>query len=353
MKSIILLIIITFITAPLFAKDCEEEKLIREYKPYYAQFFKIRYYSGFKIIDSKNDRYMVADKKPECTTSLPLFSSSVKKFIATSTTHLPFLEQFSLEKSLIAFQGTRYIYSPKLRTEAVRDIHYQLNPEELISLKPDLVMAYSANLSSLERLGELRKMGIPIVLNHDFEESHPLARSEWLVFSAAFFSKDAQAEKFFKTIMARYLKLKKSAQTKTKKVVLVGEIQNGQWTTCGGESDLATLIEDAGGEIWLKSQSKETQYVSLEKVYQMKPRPSLWLTQNNWHDLSEAKKDSRYKIFLGIPAYNNNALLNPYGFNDFWESSLMRPDLLLSDLITILKNGKLPKSKLVWYKEIK
>lgn len=337
-----------------FAGDCSNEKIISEYKPLHAKLFKIRYFKNFKIIESKNDKVIIAEKKPDCTTDLFIFTSNPTRFVATSTTHLPFLYEFKLEKSLVGFQGVRYIYNPKLKKNNIKDIHYQLNAEELISLKPDLVMAYTANLSSLERLAELRKAGVPLVLNYDFEEKHPLARAEWLIFSAAFFSKDLEAQRLFKSIEVGYERVKERAKFfPVKKNILVGDIQNGKWVTCGGRSDLAILIKDAGGELYLKSTAFETQTLPLEKIYQIKEAPALWLNQNTWQSKAEMKKDSRYKRFFELALFNNNSLLNAQGFNDFWETGLMRPDLLLLDLSNIFHMDKIPKTELVWYKELK
>jgi iron complex transport system substrate-binding protein len=345
----LIFLIIYLFSNELKASDCEQEKLISRYQPQYAKHFEIAYYKGFKIISSKNDRYLLTSQRLNCTTALPVFTDQVKRFIATSTTHLPFLNEFHLEKTLVGFQGVRYIYDPILRKQPIKDIQYQLSPEELLSLKPDLVMAYTTNLVSENRLHELRKMKIPVVLNFDFEEKHPLARAEWIVLSASFFSKDEEAKKLFQSVVRNYLRLKEIVKKYPKKAVLVGDIQNGRWSTCGGKSDLATLIADAGGELVLGDQHSETQFLSLEAVYQLKKKPEVWLTQNNWQDLKEQKRDSRYRKFYGIPVYNNNARINEFGFNDFWERGLMRPDLLLSDLFSILHDNK---ENLVWYKQL-
>lgn len=348
--------LVVFLLAPILnAADCEKQEVQNAYIPHFAKFFSIKYFTDFKIVESMNDRFIVADKLPlNCQTKLPVFKSNSKRFIATSTTHLPFLYQFELEKTLVGFPGVRYIFNPKLRAEKIKDINHQLNSEEIISLKPDLVMAYTANLSSEKRLQELRKLNIPVVLNHDFEEKHPLARAEWMVFSAVFFSKELEAKKIFKSIEDAYLTTAELAKSKSSKpMILVGDIQNGKWATCGGESDLAILIRDAGGDLILKSKSSETQYVSLEKIFTMKETPAYWLTQNTWNDLSIAKKDSRYKKFIGLITYNNNLKLNNDGFNDFWEKGVSRPDLLLKDIYDIINN--LPSSQLTlnWYKELK
>lgn len=355
MKSI-LIIVISLLSNLAFALDCESQKVVNEYKPRYAKLFSIRYYKNFKIVDSVNDRFIVKDanKILDCTTQLPIMSADTKRFIATSTTHLPFLKVFSLEKSLIGFQGVNYIYDSALRAQKIKNINYQMNPEELISLKPDLVMAYSANLSSEKRLNDLRALQIPIVLNRDFQEKHPLARAEWIIFSAIFFSKDIEAQKFFRDIETNYLKIKNNKKT-ISPVVLVGDIQNGKWATCGGLSDLAILIADAGGTLLLNRPNAETQYFSLENVLTIKTHPAIWLTQNTWENKNKINSDSRYSRFKGIPVYNNNKLVNPSGFNDYWETALSRPDLLVGELYGIFHPSSAidTKNTSIWYKELK
>ena len=339
----------------LWSAECEQQEVENAYIPHFAKHFKIKYYKDFKLVDSMKDRFIVADTLPlKCETKLPVFTSSTKRFIATSTTHLAFLKDFRIEKTLVGFQGLRYINNPKLRSQKIKDINYQLNAEELLSLKPDLVMAYSANLASEKRLNDLRKLKIPVVLNRDFEETHPLARAEWMVFEAVFFSKDQEAKKLFKSIEDSYLSLAGESKKKNARpLVLVGDIQNGKWATCGGLSDLAILIRDAGGDLLLNSSSTDTQYVSLEKILSTNEVPSYWLTQNTWSDLTSAKKDSRYKKFISIPAFNNNLILNAEGFNDYWETGVSRPDLLLKDLYDIFNNKQASHLKLNWYKELK
>lgn len=352
MKSIFIILALV-LTIPVFAQDCESQKVLNEYKPRYAKLFSIKYYKDFKIVKSVNDSFLVKDNKNlDCTTKLPIMSAQVERFIATSTTHLPFLKTFSKEKSLIGFQGVSYIYNPVLRAQNIKNINYQLNPEELIALKPDLVMAYSANLTSEKRLNDLRALQIPIVLNRDFQETHPLARAEWIVFSALFFSKDREAQKIFQDIESNYLKIK-STKKINMPIVLVGDIQNGKWATCGGQSDLAILIADAGGTLLLNNPKSETQYFSLENVLTMKTKPTIWLTQNTWNNKNKIASDTRYNRFVGLPVYNNNKLVNSSGFNDYWETALSRPDLLVKELFGIFHpNPNMPDTSM-WYKELK
>lgn len=352
MKSIFILFIL-FTSRAAYSADCESQKYLSEYKPTYAKLFSIKYYKDFKVVDSVKDRFIVTDKVSlDCTTKLPIMKANVERFIATSTTHLPFLNLFSLEKKLIGFQGVNYIFNSTLRSQKIKNINYQMNPEELISLKPDLVMAYSANISSEKRLNDLRALKIPVVLNRDFQEQHPLARAEWVVFSALFFSKDQEAQIFFKEVESKYLKIKNEMK-KNRPLILVGEIQNGKWATCGGLSDLAILIADAGGILLLDQKNVETQYFPFEKILLLKDQPQIWLTQNTWENKKKITSDSRYKRFSQIRVFNNNKLVNSHGFNDYWETGLSRPDLLLKDLYGIFHPKNNSMNEAIWYKELK
>lgn len=122
---------------------------------------------------------------------------------------------------------------------------------------------------------------------------------------------------------------------------------------CGGLSDLAILIADAGGTLFLSRPSAETQYFSLENVLTIKSHPQVWLTQNSWENKGKIHSDSRYNRFNKIPVYNNNKLINEAGFNDYWETGLSRHDLLLTELYGIFHLGPDMKKNSIWYKELK
>ena len=50
--------------------------------------------------------------------------------------------------------------------------------------------------------------------------------------------------------------------------------------------------------------------------------------------------------------YNNNARLNEFDSNDYWENGLANPDVVLADLIKILHPELLPEHELVYYRHL-
>lgn len=337
------------------ASNCEDAKVINSFVPKHAKYFSYTQYEKFKIVrsgpENEKDNFIVTSEKLNCETTLPVIKTPVNRFIATSTTHLPFLDFFHLEDNLVAFQGTNYISNPKLRTRKIAEISYQLNSEQLLHLKPDLIMGYKSNLPSWKSLKDYRRFNLPLVLNWDFLEEHPLARAEWLVFNSVFFNKEIEAKKLFEKMESDYAQLKRTAVNLRKKRVLVGDIQNGKWVTCGGQSDLALLIKDAGGQLVLDNDKSQTQFMPLESVYPKSKTADVWLPQNTWRNLKILKSDDRYGPLLKLEIFNNTKMLNVHGFNDYWETGLARPDLMIKDLFQIF-HPEVKKGDTLWYKKL-
>ncbi|MGZ3904662.1 MAG: ABC transporter substrate-binding protein, partial [Bacteroidia bacterium] len=68
------------------------------------------------------------------------------------------------------------------------------------------------------------------------------------------------------------------------------------------------------------------------------------------------KLDSRYGEFNAFKKgnlYNNNAIVTLKGANDYWESGLCSPDMILKDLVKIFHPELQPDHRLKYYKQLK
>ena len=144
------MILFSFYISSSFAIDCELMRPLHSYRPKETKSFSIDYYSGFKILKRGKDQLLLKNKNSSlgCTTKLFQIEIPVKKIILTSTTQLPALEFLGLESTLIGFQGKKYIYSSRFLQNKISDVSFPLNAEELLKLKPDLVMVYDLNLTT-------------------------------------------------------------------------------------------------------------------------------------------------------------------------------------------------------------
>lgn len=355
MSSKALLILFLLSSRVFGAIDCQAIKPIKIYKPKESKLFWIEYFNGYKILHRGSDQTLLKEKTIplSCSTKLFTISVPVNRVILTSTTQVASLELLSLEDRLVGFQGKRYIYSERFKLDQIADVSMPLVLEELIKNKSDLVVAYDLNIASDKLLNDMRKLQIPIVLNSDYLENTPLARAEWLIYMASFFNKEVEAEKIYNEIAKNYNEITlKTKNILKRKKILVGDIQNGKWVTCGGKSDLSKLVSDAGGDLVFKSNKSTTERKSLEDLFMIKSPVDIWLTQNNWRDIKNAKEDSRYKKVDTSLVFNINQKINSFGANDYWEMGMARPDIMLLDLASVFYPDKFKNHQLVWYKKL-
>src|SRR5690606_26997092 len=122
----------------------------------------------------------------------------VTSIVCTSTTHIPLLDYLNETDKLVGFPTTDYVSSVKARRHIdegrVQELGVDkgLNLERIAMLKPDMVMGYSMN-SDYGQFKKIEDLNVPVVLNGEYLEKHPLGRAEWIKFMALFFNKEPEA----------------------------------------------------------------------------------------------------------------------------------------------------------------
>lgn len=271
----------------------------------------------------------------------------VKRVICLSTSHIGFLDALNEIQSLIALSGPGFASNPQVQkavaTKKISDIGYDqgINYELILSLKPDLIMAYGVGSEVTGFINKLRDLGLNVILIGEYLENSPLAKAEWIKFVGAFYNKDQEAADYFSAIEKNYNQImQKVAAVKNHPVVLTGLPYKDAWWMAGGNSNLAALIRDAGGEfLWKKNTSAESFIVSLEEVVIRSAKADFWINCGTINTLDELlSTDRRFASFRQVreeAIFNNNLLINPGGGNDYWERGVVRPDLILADLVKI------------------
>ncbi len=356
--KVLFVFILSVISLKLQSSECNKAPSYKSFYPKYAKHFSIDYFKDFKRINVDKYHYILSDNLSlDCKFDGVLIHTPVKKIAMTSTTYLPALVMLKKQSSLTAFQNTHYIVDNSFDQKVIKELSYNFNPEELLSLKLDLVMGYESNLTYEKQKNLFNSLRIPLVINKDFEEKSPLARAEWLIFIASFYNLEPDAIEEFRAIEKSYLQIKSQNQlSKFRPTVIVGDIQNGYWMTCGGQSDLGQMISDAGAILVLNRDSSQTQKIDLEELSQLKKGIDFWLPQNLWTSKAEMEQvmanKSHYQLIKTKQTFNNNNVLNRWKFNAYWEEGMQRPDLVLKDLSAIFHPELHRNYNLKWYKRI-
>ncbi len=353
------------------AKKLKQRKFLKVQNKY-ATGFSIKRYKGFfhltiekPWLSSKKSQeiFLVENSLSFPSTCQKYFNIKipVKRVASLSTTHIPALELIEELKSIKAFSNLNFVYNKAVKeAEKKGDIFELGSPpsgERLVALKSDVVFSYSTSEPRVEGISQLIDLKIPLVFISEFREKHPLARAEWIKVFGLFYGKLDFAHKKFKEIETRYIEVTEIAlKARPKRKVLVGELIKGVWKAPGGKSDLATLISDAGGDyVWADEKSTTMLNLNIEKVLVDSTKTEVWLPQNMAIDLKKLYKEENYKSIgslqtLGV--YNIVNRMGPDGGNDYWESALMRPDLLIQDLLKIFHPILIPGHDLIWYKNL-
>lgn len=339
----------------------------------YAQGFEISKISEGYIIRVKDRlnnpnqtyNYLLSSENSLSSANTEIIQIPVTKVVCLSTTHCAFISQINKAATIKGVSGTNHVFNEQLRSKIqfgeIAEIGYgsQVNLEKIISLNPDVIFAYGIDNSSIAGYEKLKGFGIPIIFITDFLENTPLGRMEWIKFFGCFYDNLDFANEYFDSVKTNYNEIKENilSSKESSPQVILNLPWKGTWWVPGAESYMAKFIEDAGG-IYKMTDKKDYQSVALtvEEIFTVSQNVDFWLNPNTITKKSEILNIEprlvNFKPVSDARIFNNNKRLNVYGGNDFFESGITHPDIILGDLCHIFY-GRDSSYNLHYYKEIK
>lgn len=308
--------------------------------------------------------YLVGHNKanvPDSLHNLAFIQSPVKNAIIMSTTFISFIDTLGELSSITGVSGGQNSYNEELRKRiqngSVRDVgyDYNMNYEVIVELNPDVVFMFGVQSGIVQTINKLKEIGIPVVLCADYLEPYPLGRTEWLKFFSIFYDKQEQADSIFNQIEENYNSLAGLYSTMRKKpTVMLGLPWKDTWYVAGGSSYAARLIHDAGGEyIYRDLKNTEARPIDIEAVFLRGLEADFWINPGVATSLSGIlEHDERFELFSSFQKssiFSNSKRRSPGGGNDYWESGILHPDLVLQDLIRIFHDSSIHRSALHYY----
>ena len=314
--------------------------------------------------DSVASRLFIARAGDEAPLAFPgqVLDGEADRIAVTSSTHVAMLDALGAADRIVAVSGIDYINNSDVqrRRDDIADIGYEGNfdYEALLASDPDIVLLYGVNgASSME--GKLRELEIPYVYIGDYVEESPLGKAEWMVPIAEIIGEREKGAETYDAIAARYNALKKRvADTAVDAPSVMLNVPYGDsWFMPSADSYMARLIHDAGADYVYKKQTGNTSMpIDLEEAYTLASQADFWLNTDRMESLSVlAEKCPKFKDTRALRngyVYNNTRRANPAGGNDFFESAVVNPDILLRDLAAIF-HPELSSDSLVYYRKLK
>lgn len=338
----------------------------------YAKGFSIEKGDDFKVITLKNSwkgektthQYVLyKNEKPQGFENATFIKIPIKSIVCFSLTHIVFIDKIGALNSIKGLSGCDFVSNKtvvnKIKKNAIKEVgnNQMINYELLIDLKPDLIMTFGIDETANNQLNKFKTLGLNVVLNAEYMENHPLGKAEWIKFVAAFYDKDSLGDVIYNNIETQYNKLTELTKgVKNKPTVFVGMPWNGTWYLAGGKSFQAQLFADAGANyLWADNQETTSFIVDKEVIIDKALNADYWLNVNTFNSIKEITNvDAKLNSFKSVKTgnvFNNNLKVNAKSGNDYWESGVINPQLILADLIKIF-HPELIQDSLVYYKRL-
>ena len=273
----------------------------------------------------------------------PTIPAGAKQIVCMSSSYIAMLDALGQADRIVAVSGIDYVSNPYIiaHKDSIKDMGPEMNYELLLGLKPDVVLLYGIGDAQTAVTDKLKELSIPYMYVGEYLEESPLGKAEWMVALSELTDSREKGIEIFSEIPKRYQTLKDlTASVEQRPTVMFNTPWNDSWIMPSTKSYMAQLVNDAGADyIYKENTSNSSAPIGLETAYGLIQKADYWINVGMASTLDELKavnpKFTDAKSVREKTAYNNNLRLTATGGNEYWESAVVRPDIVLRDLIHI------------------
>jgi iron complex transport system substrate-binding protein len=276
----------------------------------------------------------------------PRYTTKYQRIVCTSATHVGFLNELGMKDKIVGVCTPSLIYSlTDEERQRIIDIgtDIQLNMEALLMCQPDVVIM-STYAQQDDRAKQIEALGIPVFYCHEWMESSPLARAEWIRVFGALTGCIDKADAIFNSVRQDYITYRQSADKSSSRSIMSGMSFRGTWYVPAGGTFMGTLFRDAGAEYkFVNDPSTSSLPLSMEQSIEAFSETDIWVGCDARSLQELAAIDQKHTWFC---SYQNGEVYNflrrttSSGANDFWESGVVHPERILHDLQQVLTGKK-------------
>lgn len=375
-KSIVVVFFLIVVLSSCKEKTAQVDKqVVHETSLKYATGFRVSSFANnSKLVEVLNPyqgantgfTYLLVPDDMEVPAHAPdvrVIRTPIQSIVCTSTTHIPMLDYLGSGELLVGFPTLYFISSKTMRarinagqiTELGTD--KGMNLELVAALKPGLVMGYTMS-ADYGQFGKIEDFGIPVFINAEYLEKHPLGRAEWIKLMGLLVGKEKVADSVFNAIESAYLQTRDLVSSVAHRPRVMSGIMYGDaWFLPGGQNYAAKILLDAGcNYLWESDSSHGYLQLSLEAVYDKAADADLWIgvaDMKSMQQLANANEYyTRFRPFREQQVYTYDKRKGEKGGSEYLETGYLRPDLILKDLVRIAHPELLPEHELYFHAKL-
>ena len=290
-----------------------------------------------------------------------VLQGDAQRVVCMSSSHIAMLDAIGAVESVVGVSGKDFVSNPYIvaNRHSITDVGYDgnINFELLVAQRPDIVLLYGVT-GACTMQSKLDELGIPYIYIGEYVEEDPLGKTEWLIAIAEIVGCREQGIAYFSQVPQRYNHLQSMAAVATspQPKVMLNTPYADSWFMPSTISYLARLIADAGGDyIYKKNTSNHSVPIDIEEAALLTTEADIWLHVEGVSSLKDLRQ--QYPKFANMPCVQRGEIYNCDkrrvlgGGNDYWESGVVQPDVILRDLIKVF-HPELVSEELVYYRKI-
>lgn len=318
----------------------------------YAQLLELDTHEGYTVATLKDPwhrgatlhTYVLVPCDAKLPATLPkgtLVRTPVSRALVYSSVHTSLMRELGAYNALKGVVDAQYFNDTTIergiKSGALTDCGSSMTPniEKVIEMRPDAIL-----LSPYQdaNYGQVTKLNIPLIECADYMEHTPLGRAEWIKFYGELFGARDKADSIFNIVVHEYEATKTNlAKVKGKKpVVLTENVISGVWNVPGGQSYMARLIVDAGGDYpWAADTSTGSLSLDFNQVLAKAKNADIWLIKsfniNTYNDLGRSYElNNRFDAFTQRHVWVCNTATS-----HFFDRFPFHPEVLLREYAAI------------------
>ena len=332
-----------------------------------AQLLTMEQGNGFTLVTVANPwkggvlhRYVLVPRDAELPHDLPegtIVRTPVKRALVYSSVHTSLLRELGAIDAVRGIVDRQYFVDSLLLADVdagnVADCGNSMNPtvEKVIDMQPDAILLSPYQDASY---GQITQLDIPIIECADYLEYDPLGRAEWMKFYGLLVGQRERADNLYDAVVNAYDDVKQvAAQAASRPTVVTEMVISGVWSVPGGQSYMARIIRDAGGDyLWADDDNTGSLSLDFNQVLARAQQADYWFLK--WTNINSLKDlQGAYELNKEMEAFKNKRVyVCDTEKSRFFDRVPFHPDLLLREFAAIMHPELFPGVETQMYHHI-
>jgi len=310
-----------------------------------------RYATGFQLeqTDSAILLTIFSPWQPNQIMGTYTIATPYTRLASNACTHVGYIKELNALSSLVGITDRQLVYTPLPSTIAHLGNSMSPDLERILLSHPDAILL-STYAEGDQTPSHLQNLNIPVIYINEWQETHPLARAEWIRVFGAITGHLPQADSIFASVCLAYYRFTDSPIHRFTNLpsILSGQDFRGTWYVPAGHTYMAQLFRDAGYSYRYQDDPHTSSLpLTTEQIIREFENADVWVgvQASSLEELAQIDHHHTWlKAFQQGRVFSFQKRTTPSGGNDFWETGTVHPEYILHDLRLIQSSSASPDS---------